>query len=130
MTPRWSVAGGGQSGLPASMAGLPVSKACVSVGPPLFWRVPRRGLVLGRSPHSGQAARVITIDVVALRSYITCTVSAAWVIGHYAVTQLNKHANVAVTTSLTGCIPANGAKFDGHSASIVGDATTDTRATC
>src|SRR5207249_9503488 len=32
-TPRWSVAGGGQSGLPPSMAGLPTRSACVRVVP-------------------------------------------------------------------------------------------------
>ena len=32
-TPRWSLAGGGQSGLPASIAGLLERRACVSVEP-------------------------------------------------------------------------------------------------
>lgn len=46
--PRWSLAG--QPVLsPASMAGLPESRAWVRVGPPLAWRGPRRGSVLVRS---------------------------------------------------------------------------------
>src|ERR1700674_27477 len=43
--PRWSVYGGGQSGLPLSRAGLPVPIACVSVGPPLFCSGPSCGSV-------------------------------------------------------------------------------------
>src|SRR5829696_5223113 len=43
-TPRWSVSG--QSALdPPSTAGLLARRARVSVGPPLSWRGPRRGLV-------------------------------------------------------------------------------------
>src|SRR3972149_5707597 len=49
-TPRWSVAGGGQSELPASMAGLPARRAWVWVGPPLFARGPSMGSVLLRWP--------------------------------------------------------------------------------
>ena len=47
--PRWSVEGGGQSP-PASIAGLPASNGCVSVGPPLSARIPSNGFVFGRSP--------------------------------------------------------------------------------
>ena len=48
--PRWSVAGGGQSPLPASIAGLPASRACVKVGPPLLASTSRSGLALLMSP--------------------------------------------------------------------------------
>src|SRR5262245_33408847 len=47
--PRWSAAGQavaplpGDAGLPASIAGLPARRACVSVGPPLLPSGPRRG---------------------------------------------------------------------------------------
>ena len=49
-SPRWSVVTGLLSwsvqpaGLPASIAGLPPSSACVHVGPPLFCSVPSNGL--------------------------------------------------------------------------------------
>src|SRR5437870_4546206 len=48
--PRWSVAGGGQSGLPASMAGLPAIRASVWVDPPLSASGPSFGSVLFTSP--------------------------------------------------------------------------------
>src|SRR2546421_3968256 len=49
-TPRWSVAGGGQPGLPASMAGLPPLSAMVFVGPPLAASGSSCGLVPCLSP--------------------------------------------------------------------------------
>ena len=49
VTPRWSVAGGGQSGLPVSIAGLPSKSAWVKVGPPLFCSGPSLGSTLVRS---------------------------------------------------------------------------------
>lgn len=50
MIPRWSLAGGGQSGLPASIAALPVCRAMVSVGPPLLVSPPSLEVALGLSP--------------------------------------------------------------------------------
>ncbi len=47
LQPRWSVEGGGvKFGSPASIAGLPGSKACVRVGPPISCRGPSNGSVL------------------------------------------------------------------------------------
>src|SRR5439155_18760473 len=48
--PRWSVAGGGQSSPPASIAGLPGNSAWVGVGPPLSCSGPSCGSMLTRSP--------------------------------------------------------------------------------
>src|SRR5437870_471184 len=48
--PRWSVAGGGQSFPPASIAGLPGKSAWVGVGPPLSCSGPSCGSMLTRSP--------------------------------------------------------------------------------
>ena len=47
--PRWSV-DGQPLFVPALMAGLPGSSACVGVGPPLFCSGPSNGLVFVRSP--------------------------------------------------------------------------------
>src|SRR5215210_6926086 len=43
-TPRWSVGGKGEP--PASIAGLPLKRRWVSVGPPLYSSRPRRGSAL------------------------------------------------------------------------------------
>src|SRR4051812_41560283 len=48
--PRWSVLGGGQPLSTPSMAGLPLSSACVCVSPPLFCSGPSSGLALFWSP--------------------------------------------------------------------------------
>src|SRR3972149_2670268 len=67
--PRWSVAGGGQSGLPASMAGLPGRRAWVWVEPPLSASGPSSGAIPGRSPaavrlHVLSLSRLWPADVV------------------------------------------------------------------
>src|ERR1700716_3995679 len=66
-TPRWSVLGGGQPGLPASTAGLPAVRAWVSVGPPLFASGPSPGSVFGRSPaawklHSSRLSMLCPVE--------------------------------------------------------------------
>src|SRR6266446_3685061 len=50
--PRWSVAGGGQSFPPASIAGLPGESARVGVDPPLSCSGPSCGSTSARSPGS------------------------------------------------------------------------------
>ena len=59
--------------LAAAMAGLPLSSAKVRVGPPLFWRVPRRGSpemspepigvleALFKDPSSTRLLRLVTM---------------------------------------------------------------------
>jgi len=67
-TPRWSVAV--QLPLsPALIAGLPASRACVCVGPPLFASGPSSGFVLFRSPapprpHVASLARLCPPEVI------------------------------------------------------------------
>src|SRR5438445_1768562 len=66
-TPRWSSAGH-PALLPASMAGLTAGRAIVSVPPPLFWRGPRDGLALTRSPAAARPqvlplSRLLPADV-------------------------------------------------------------------
>src|SRR5690242_4459424 len=62
--PRWSVAGNGLGdGFAASIAGLPVGRAIVDVGPPLFCNGPSREL----TPCRSLAARPVTPEAAPMR---------------------------------------------------------------